>query len=103
MNSMSNKVSRRSVMKLIVMAGAALATLPLIGRVSAVPQSSSPAVASTERPAGGASDQVSGLPLVVVVKGNTVMGYRGLQEMSVEDDSLASILKGAFSSIGGSS
>ena len=93
---MSTKVSRRKMVKLMAAAGAALAASPYLAKVSAFAQQS-----NTSRPASAgnaAQAPSSGEPLVLLVKGDQVTGYRGLEEMPLRDASLASMLNSAFAS-----
>jgi hypothetical protein len=98
------KVSRRSVIKAFGVAGAALAAAPYLAKASAFQQLSGPqkssAVAAGVRPSAQKS---STEPLVLYVKGDQIFGYRGLEEIPVQDSSLAGMLNGRFSSSGGSS
>ena len=93
---MSTKVSRRTVIKLIGVAGAALAAAPLVGKVSALAQpaglqkTQAPAV---QAPAGESHSE----PLVLVVKGDQILGYRGLTKVPMNDASLAGMLHSRFS------
>ena len=99
---MSNKVSRRNLVKLIVGAGAVIAALPVIGRLSASPavplasstQLHAPTTKTIEAETAGVG---STLPLILVLNGNRITGYRGLEEVSIEESSLASSLRTAFS------
>jgi hypothetical protein len=96
---MSTKVSRRTVIKLIGVAGAALAAAPLVGKVSAFGQSA--ALQKTQAPAlqtpSSPSQQSYSEPLVLVVKGDEILGYRGLTKVPVNDASLAGMLHSRFS------
>jgi len=93
---MSTKVSRRTVIKLIGVAGAALAAAPLVGKVSALAQpaglqkTQAPAV---QTPPGESHSE----PLVLVVKGDEILGYRGLTKVPMNDASLAGMLHSRFS------
>jgi hypothetical protein len=87
--TMSGKMSRRRAIAVLAAAGAAIAAVPYISKVSGyVPASSSPS--KTARSA--ASKQ----PLVVVVKENELLGFRGLNEFRLVDPALASTLNDAF-------
>jgi len=101
---MSEKVSRRKVIKMFGAVGVALAALPFVAKASAFQQISgqqrSPAVGAGIK---ASPQQLSGETLVLYVKGDQVVGYRGLAEIPVQDSSLAGMLNGRFSSNGGAS
>ena len=100
---MSTKVSRRTLIKTVVVAGAALAAAPLFGKASAMQQLSVSQKAGVAKDlAGSSGQQAREKPLVLIVKGDQILGYRGLQEMRVHDPSLSSMLNGRFGSMGGS-
>ena len=93
---MSTKVSRRTVIKLIGVAGAALAAAPLVGKVSALAQPAGlqkTQVPVVQAPAGESHSE----PLVLVVKGDQILGYRGLTKVPMNDASLAGMLHSRFS------
>jgi hypothetical protein len=93
---MSTKVSRRTVIKLIGVAGAALAAAPLVGKVSALAQPAG--LQKAQVPAVQAPSQQShSEPLVLVVKGDEILGYRGLTKVPMNDASLAGMLHSRFS------
>jgi hypothetical protein len=93
---MSTKVSRRTVIKLIGVAGAALAAAPLVGKVSALAQPAG--LQKTQAPAVQTpSQQSNSEPLVLVVKGDEILGYRGLTKVPMNDASLAGMLHSRFS------
>jgi len=93
---MSTKVSRRTVIKLIGVAGAALAAAPLIGKVSALAQPAG--LQKTQAPAVQTPSQQSySEPLVLVVKGDEILGYRGLTKVPMNDASLSGLLHSRFS------
>jgi hypothetical protein len=101
---MSEKVSRRGVIKALGVAGVALAAVPYLAKASAFQELSGP-----QKNAPGASaaqpsaQQASAQPLVLFVKGDQVIGYRGLDEIPVQDASLAGMLNGRFNSKGATS
>jgi hypothetical protein len=100
---MSSKVSRRSLIKTMVVAGAALAAAPLLGKASAMQQLPGSQKTNQGRLAEAPGQQQSfEKPLVLIVKGNQILGYRGLKEMRVQDSSLSSTLNARFASMGGS-
>ena len=98
---MSEKVSRRSVIKAFGVAGAALAAAPYLAKASAFQQMSGPQASSGAAAAAQPIAQHSSTePLVLYVKGDQIFGYRGLEEIPVQDSSLAGMLNGRFSSKG---
>jgi hypothetical protein len=93
---MSTKVSRRTVIKFLGVAGAALAAAPLLGRVSALTQPDG--LQKTQGLTGPTPTQQShSEPLVLVVKGDEILGYRGLSKVPMNDASLAGMLHSRFS------
>ena len=93
---MSTKVSRRTVIKFLGVAGAALAAAPLLGKVSALTQPAG--LQKMQQPASLAPSQSSQAePLVLVVKGDEILGYRGLTKVPMNDASLAGMLHSRFS------
>ncbi|MGH9920513.1 MAG: hypothetical protein ACRD6W_16790 [Nitrososphaerales archaeon] len=87
----------------MMVAGAALAAAPLLGKASAMQKLSGSQKTGlpkslTEASAGQSYEK----PLVLIVKGNQILGYRGLKEVRVQDSSLSSMLNAKFSSMGGS-
>jgi hypothetical protein len=93
---MSTKVSRRTVIKFLGVAGAALAAAPLLGKVSALTQPAG--LQKTQEPASLAPSQPSqSEPLVLVVRGDEILGYRGLTKVPMNDASLAGMLHSRFS------
>lgn len=93
---MSSKVSRRTVIKFLGVAGAALAAAPLLGKVSALAPTAG--LQKTQAPAIQAPSQQShSEPLVLVVKGDEILGYRGLTKVPMSDASLAGLLHSKFS------
>jgi hypothetical protein len=100
---MSRKASRRSMIKAMAAAGAALAAAPYLAKVSFASQQSSNGkmVLAGSTAQGSGQQSSSSTPLVFVVKGDHVLGYRGLQEVPIRDASLAAMLNNAFVSAGG--
>jgi hypothetical protein len=94
---MSTKVSRRTVIKLIGVAGAALAAAPLVGKVSALAQPAGLQKAQAPAVQAPSSQQSNSEPLVLVVKGDEILGYRGLAKVPMNDASLAGMLHSRFS------
>ena len=93
---MSTKVSRRTVIKFLGVAGAALAAAPLVGKVSALTQPAG--LQKTQAPAVRLPlRQSQSEPLVLVVKGDEILGYRGLTKVPMNDASLAGMLHSRFS------
>jgi hypothetical protein len=93
---MSTKVSRRTVIKFLGVAGAALAAAPLLGKVSALTQPAG--LQKTQEPPSLAPSQSSqSEPLVLVVRGDEILGYRGLTKVPMNDASLAGMLHSRFS------
>ncbi|MDA4116542.1 MAG: hypothetical protein OK442_08315 [Thaumarchaeota archaeon] len=99
---MSSKVSRRSLIKTMMVAGAALAAAPLLGKASAMQKLSGSQKAGLPNNLTAAPEQSYEKPLVLIVKGNQILGYRGLKEVRVQDSSLSSMLNAKFGSMGGS-
>jgi hypothetical protein len=98
---MSEKVSRRSVIKAFGVAGVALAAAPYLAKASAIqqlsgPQKSAPTIVGSQASRRNYSTE----PLVLVVRGDQILGYRGLEELPLQDASLAGLLDGIFSSKG---
>ena len=94
------------MIKTMAAAGAALAAAPYLAKASfASPQSGNGKMVpagSTAQGSGQRSSSSSGsTPLIFVVKGDHVLGYRGLQEVPIRDASLAAMLDNAFVSAGG--
>jgi hypothetical protein len=101
---MSTKVSRRSVLKFLGVTGAALAAAPLLAKASAFSNVSGPQKGVQSANLIAPSGQQSAVePLVLYVRGDQIVGFRGLDEIPVNDASLAGMLNSAFSSSGGSS
>jgi hypothetical protein len=93
---MSTKVSRRTVIKYLGVAGAALAAAPLLGKASAFQQLSG--TQKTQVPVSPTTSQQSySEPLVLVIKGDEILGYRGLTKVPMNDASLAGMLHSRFS------
>jgi hypothetical protein len=101
---MSEKVSRRSAIKALGVAGVALAAAPYLAKASAFQQLSGPqksgSVVTATQPS---AQQSSAQPLVLFVKGDQILGYRGLDEIPVQDASLAGMLNSRFNSKGATS
>jgi hypothetical protein len=92
---MTTKVSRRAVIKMMGAAGVALAAAPLLSKASGLTQRPGPQKAQS--PASLASPRSSSEPLVLVVRGDEILGYRGLVKVPVSDASLAGMLHSRFS------
>ena len=97
---MSEKVSRRSVIKVLGVAGVALAAAPYLAKASAFEQMSGQQKSAAATAAAQPSQHSSPEPLVLFVKGDKVVGYRGMEEIPVHDASLAGMLLGRFNSKG---
>jgi len=74
----------------------ALAAVPYLAKVSALeemsgPQKSSPATSAAQHSADSPHE-----PLVLFVKGDKILGYRGLNEIPLQDASLAGMLNAKF-------
>jgi|ERR1035441_229117 hypothetical protein len=96
---MSIYLSRRDAIKGAMAATAALAAAPYLGNLSAGAQASpiqsaptSPAAATA---AAGATAQNAAGTTVLVIKGDVVSSYSGLQSIKVQDAALASKLRSA--------
>ena len=98
---MSSKISRRNLIKMLAVAGGAFAVLPYVGKASAFTQpagSKAPGIAGLMgQPSGDAG---AGEPLFLVVKGEQILGLRGMREMPINNASLAATLNNTFASIG---
>jgi hypothetical protein len=100
--TMSSKVSRRNLIKIIAAGGAALAAAPFLSRASAFTRGSSSGTSSQAAGAPtGFAQQSSDKPLVLVVRGDQVLGYRGHEEIPMQDSSFASMLHEKFTSARG--
>lgn len=93
---MSTKVSRRTVIKTIGLAGAALAATPYLAKASALGQLSGAQKGQSVATMAPPSGQSSAVPLVLYIKGDQILGYRGLEEIPLKDASLASMLNDTF-------
>ena len=90
---MSEKISRRSAIKALGVAGVALAAVPYLAKASAFEQMSGQQKnVAVAKPSQHSSTE----PLVLFVKGDKVVGYRGLDEIPVHDASLAGMLNSRF-------
>ncbi len=87
---MKGKLSRREVIKVLAAAGAALAAMPYLPKVSGNTQSDGLQHNATSK---GSSNKD---PLVILVKENELVGFRGLEEFKVVDPQLATHLNEAF-------
>lgn len=87
---MKGKLSRREVIKVLAAAGAALAAMPYLPKVSGNVQS--------EGLQQNASSKVSSSkgPLVILVKENELLAFKGLEEFRIVDSQLASQLNETF-------
>jgi hypothetical protein len=74
----------------------ALAAVPYLAKASAFEQLSGPQKGAPAAPAGQPSQHSSTEPLVLFVKGDKILGYRGLDEIPVHDASLAGMLNAKF-------
>ena len=95
-----SKVSRRTAIKVLGIAGAALAAAPYLAKASAFQQlpgsEKNGAASEVMRPT---AQQSYDAPLVLVVKGDQIMAYRGLNQMPVQDSSLAGMLNDRFGAV----
>ncbi|MGD0638398.1 MAG: twin-arginine translocation signal domain-containing protein [Nitrososphaerales archaeon] len=97
---MSISLSRRDAIKGAMAATAALAAAPYIGNLpggaQASPVQNVPAspTSATAAAAGAAASNAAGTT-VLVIKGDVVSSYSGLQSIKVQDAALASKLKSA--------
>lgn len=87
---MKGKLSRREVIKVLAAAGAALAAAPYLPKAlgSVQPQSVTLNTTSSATP--------NNEPLVIVVKDEELLAFRGIEEFRVLDARLASQLKETF-------
>lgn len=100
---MSISLSRRDALKGAMAAGAAIAASPyllnLAGGLSAIPAQTIPAKPATASlPAASTQSAApsSSQTTVLVIKGDVVSSYRGLQSAKVQDAALASKLRSAI-------
>ena len=105
---MSISLTRRDALRGAVAAGAALAAAPyllnLSGGVETSPVDNAPAKVNVAPVAAAASDALSGssassgagTTTVLVIKGDVVSSYSGLQSIRVQDATLAAKLRGAI-------
>jgi hypothetical protein len=99
---MSINLTRRDALKGAMAATAAIAATPyllnLTGGVQAVPSENAPVKSVAPASAAGAasSGQSDSGTTVLVIKGDTVKSFNGLQTIKVQDAALASKLKGAI-------
>lgn len=100
---MSINLSRRDALKGAMAAGAAIAASPYLlnltgGLSAAIPSQTVPAQAASSLPAASAGSAASGSigeTTVLVIKGDVVSSYRGMQTVKVQDGALASKLRNA--------
>jgi hypothetical protein len=94
-------LSRRSMIKSMIAGATMLAAAPYLAKASAFQQGpgvkNSEVAGSATRPNAQRSDEQ---PLVLIVKGDRILGYKGLNEMRVQDSSLAGMLNNRFGSMG---
>jgi hypothetical protein len=99
---MSISLTRRDALKGAMAAGAALAAAPyllnLTGGVGASPTQEFPAkpTATPAASSGAQSVQADAGTTILVIKGDVVKSYTGLQAIRVQDAALAARLKGAL-------
>jgi hypothetical protein len=97
------KLSRRDAIKVLAAGGAALAVVPPIVARAYTPTSDQRNLQQAEdkNEAVGLQTGLSGedAPLVVVVRGNEIVGYSGEEEIRLVNPSLSSQLHGAFRSV----
>ena len=97
---MPTKLSRRSVIKSMIAGGAFLAAAPYLGKAfgsAAMGKSGQVQAPAANALSGGAAGTDK---LVLLVDGSRVVGYRGLEEIRLDDGALASTLQGTFRSRG---
>jgi len=97
---MSANPSRRKAIKALGVAGAALVAAPYLAKSSAFSQLSGSQKSGTAATAAQPSGVTSSQLLILVVKDDKILGYRGLEEIPVQDASLAGMLNGRFISKG---
>ena len=98
---MSTKVSRRKLIKIMAAGGAAIAAAPLLARASSIGKQQGSGRKTPSETTNGALSATSAQQLVVVVRGDQVLGYKGAEEISVQDAALASTLHAKFDSARG--
>ncbi len=91
---MSSKLNRRDAIKALAAAGAVIAAAPYMAKVSGAVHSTPTGMKKTSFPTD------SNGPLVIVVTERMMMGFRGDEELSVDDADLASQLNRAFAGRG---
>lgn len=98
---MSINLTRRDALKGAMAAGVALAASPyllnLAGGLQVSPATKAPALAAAVAPvpSAGVSGAAGGDTTVLVIKGDTVRSFSGMQTIKVQDAVLASRLKSA--------
>jgi hypothetical protein len=96
---MSIYLSRRDAIKGAMAATAAIAAAPYLGNLSvgaqASPSQNVPATPTEATAAAAATPQNAAGTTVLVIKGDVVSSYSGLQSIKVQDAALASKLKSA--------
>jgi len=97
---MSANPSRRKAIKVLGVAGVALVAAPYLARSSALQQLSGPQKSEPTTTGALPSGLQSSETLVLVVRDDKILGYRGLDEIPVQDASLAGMLNGRFASKG---
>jgi hypothetical protein len=87
---MKGKLSRREVIKVLAAAGAALAAAPYLPKVAGNIQTQNLRLNANSK--GSTSKD----PLVILVKENELLAFRGLEEFRIIDPQLANQLAEAF-------
>ena len=90
----SRKLSRRDAVKALAVAGAALAATPYLARAAGAEQ-------VTPRELGEGPENVAlnphpEGPLIVLVRDNELLGFRGMEEIHVKDMALISQIQRSF-------
>jgi hypothetical protein len=86
---MTKKLSRRQAIKALAAAGAVIAATPILSQAFGTTQKSSEIPQIVHESKGTE-------PLVIVVKRNELIGFRGLEEVRVRDAALAAKLNNEF-------
>jgi len=98
---MSVSLSRRDAIKGMMAAGAAVVASPYLASLSGTAQASpnqSVPVQGTKASSSSSSNLANSIssdvePIVLIIKNDVVRGFKGLQEVRVQDSGLASNLK----------
>lgn len=97
---MEKKLTRRDALKASAGASAFFFALPQLPWLSSQDKAVTPPPSRNELPSHHASsDSWGNDPLVIIVKGDELVGFRGQQEFTVRDEELIKRLQGTFERI----